>query len=72
MDDDFLEYGDAARVMSPCVDICALDPETGWCTGCGRTGAEIAAWSSVGDAGRQQILDRLPPRMAQLRGRKIR
>ncbi|URW76075.1 DUF1289 domain-containing protein [Sphingomonas donggukensis] len=67
MTDDVFDYCEPARVMSPCVNVCALDPATGWCTGCGRTGAEIAAWSSVTDAERQRILDRLPPRIARLR-----
>ncbi|WP_326524891.1 DUF1289 domain-containing protein [Sphingomonas sp.] len=68
MADDIFEYVEPARVMSPCVNICCLDATTGWCTGCGRTGDEIARWTSVGDVGRQAILDALPPRMARLRG----
>jgi uncharacterized protein len=63
MDDDFLEYAEPARVLSPCVDICVLDPDTGWCIGCGRTGDEIGDWPDASDARRQAILDALPPRM---------
>lgn len=66
-DDDLFEYGEAARVMSPCVLVCTLDIATGWCLGCGRTDAEIAEWSTVDDARRQAILDQLPARMAKLR-----
>lgn len=67
MDDDLFEIVPPALVFSPCVNICALDEASGWCIGCGRTGDEIACWSTVDDAGRQAILDRLPPRMALLR-----
>ncbi|MBR0552390.1 DUF1289 domain-containing protein [Stakelama marina] len=69
MDDDFIESVAPAQVMSPCVLVCTLDTETGWCLGCGRTGDEIARWSAVGDAERQAILDRLGTRMATLDAR---
>ena len=65
-DDDLFEFVEPARVLSPCVAICKLDRTTGWCVGCGRTGNEIARWTSVGDAGRQTILDALPARMVKL------
>ena len=26
---------------SPCVGICDLDPVSGWCRGCARTGVEV-------------------------------
>jgi len=66
-DDDLFEFVEPQRVASPCVKICRLDTATGWCLGCGRTGGEIATWSSAGDAGRQVILDRLPARLATMR-----
>ena len=69
MDDDLFEFVEPARVMSPCVNVCDLDAVTGWCIGCARTGDEIAAWTSVGDVGRQAILDTLPERMTVLRRR---
>ncbi len=67
MDDDLFEFVEPAKVMSPCVNVCEIDPATGWCVGCARTGDEIAAWTTVGDAGRQAVLDRLPARMSVLR-----
>lgn len=42
-------------VPSPCTGICRLD-EKDVCEGCGRTIDEIAAWSSVGNDRRAQIL----------------
>lgn len=44
---------------SPCVSVCRLDPATQICVGCGRTIAEIAAWSSLSEAERRAILARL-------------
>lgn len=34
---------------SPCIDICRIDPDTGWCTGCLRTLDEIAGWGRYSD-----------------------
>lgn len=43
---------------SPCVGTCGLDPHTGWCRGCARTGPEIAAWPTMADAGKRAVLQR--------------
>lgn len=51
-------------VASPCIDICRLDPATGWCVGCGRTGDEIAAWLTMSEAARHALL-------IELRGRPV-
>jgi predicted Fe-S protein YdhL (DUF1289 family) len=37
---------------SPCKLICTLDLETGICTGCGRTRADIAGWTRYSRAQR--------------------
>lgn len=34
---------------SPCIDVCRIDPDTGWCTGCLRTMDEIAGWGGYSD-----------------------
>jgi len=54
-----------APVASPCIDICRMDEPTGWCEGCLRTLDEIAAWGSLTDAQRAELLARLPDRRAQ-------
>lgn len=48
---------------SPCIDVCVMDPETGLCTGCGRTLQEIAQWSSMPGEERRRIMDALSERM---------
>ena len=53
-------------VTSPCIKVCTLDTETGWCYGCGRSGQEIASWLKATDAERMAILAALPGRMRQL------
>ncbi|MEO0387512.1 MAG: DUF1289 domain-containing protein [Pseudomonadota bacterium] len=50
------------RIESPCVKVCVLNPETGHCIGCLRTGAEIAAWSQMTAKARAEIMAALPDR----------
>ena len=52
--------GDPTRpVKSPCVSVCRIDPASGLCDGCQRTLDEIAAWGSLGDAGRLEVWARI-------------
>ena len=53
-------------VASPCILVCQLDNKTGWCLGCGRTGAEIMAWSQASDTEKRAVIDALPSRMAAM------
>ena len=53
-------------IASPCTGICRIEPATGWCLGCGRTLAEIAAWPAADEPGQRAILARLPLRMERL------
>jgi predicted Fe-S protein YdhL (DUF1289 family) len=55
-------------LASPCVNVCTLNPKTGWCLGCGRTIREISNWSAKPADERRAILAGLPARMAVLRG----
>lgn len=49
---------------TPCVNICAIDPETGLCEGCGRTIREIASWASLAPEERRRIMAELPGRQS--------
>lgn len=51
---------------SPCIKICVLDPQSGWCIGCGRTLGEIAGWGSLSEAERLAVMEGLPARMKNL------
>ena len=43
-------------VKSPCVAICKIDYESGYCIGCNRSLEEIANWSNLDDAKKKKIL----------------
>lgn len=49
---------------SPCINVCRMDPATGWCAGCLRTLDEIARWSTLPDPMRQTVWTQLPLRQA--------
>ena len=52
----------AAKIESPCIDICVIDQASRLCTGCGRTIDEISAWGSMTSAERLAIMAQLPTR----------
>lgn len=49
-------------ISTPCVQVCIVEPTTGFCLGCKRTLPEIAQWSRFTDARRAEILAALPGR----------
>lgn len=52
----------AAPVASPCIGVCHMDGDTGWCAGCLRTLDEIARWSVLDDVGKLAVCAVLPQR----------
>lgn len=42
-------------VPSPCISVCVMDAERGWCTGCQRTLDEIAVWSILDDQEKRAV-----------------
>jgi uncharacterized protein len=56
-----------APIASPCLQICMVDGRSRHCVGCYRTLPEIARWSRMTDAERDEIMQALPAR-----GEKIR
>ncbi len=59
----------AKRAQSPCVDVCRVDPRTGWCLGCGRTSAEIRGWVKLTPFRRKRLERELAQRVAKLEKR---
>lgn len=55
-----------ADPVSPCVAVCILDQASGFCRGCYRTIAEIAAWSSLSGDEKRRVVAQLPARKAAL------
>ena len=61
----------ADEITSPCTNVCAIDPATGWCAGCLRTIDEIAAWGSCDNAAKRAVWRRLPARRAERDRREL-
>jgi|LNFM01.1.fsa_nt_gb predicted Fe-S protein YdhL (DUF1289 family) len=55
--------GDMA-IDTPCVKVCEIDQATRLCTGCGRSLAEIAAWSTMSRDERWRVMRTLHERNA--------
>jgi predicted Fe-S protein YdhL (DUF1289 family) len=53
-------------IESPCNKVCAVDPISALCIGCGRTLAEIEGWMRMGADERVRIMAQLPRRLAAL------
>ena len=51
-------------VASPCNSVCTIDSVTGYCAGCFRTLAEIAAWSDFSPDQKRAVV-------AALAGRRL-
>ncbi len=51
-------------VASPCINLCRMNPATGFCDGCQRSIDEIVAWTRLDDAGKRAVLAQLPARRA--------
>jgi predicted Fe-S protein YdhL (DUF1289 family) len=54
-------------IKTPCVKVCVVDGQSGFCLGCGRTLNEIARWARFTDAERDQVIETLPPRIDALK-----
>lgn len=50
-------------IESPCILVCSIDIDTGYCFGCGRTRDEIAGWSGYSPETRRDLMTQLPARL---------
>ncbi len=60
-----------APIRTPCVQVCAVDAESGLCLGCFRTLEEIATWIRLGEARRDEIMAELPSRRSRIAPEKL-
>jgi predicted Fe-S protein YdhL (DUF1289 family) len=60
------------NVSTPCINVCVLDPLSALCIGCGRTAAEITAWSTMSEPKRIAIMAGLDQRLTEGRSRAAR
>jgi predicted Fe-S protein YdhL (DUF1289 family) len=72
MDSPFMTVHSRIDIETPCVKVCVLDPDSGYCIGCGRTRSEIAGWLDMTDALRRAIMAGLPQRVDSLTRAKRR
>ena len=54
------------NLPSPCISVCRMSPESGWCEGCFRTSDEIAFWSRATDTDKRDVWNLIEQRMAAL------
>jgi predicted Fe-S protein YdhL (DUF1289 family) len=52
----------ADEVVSPCINVCRMNPDTGLCEGCLRTLDEVAAWSAMSADEKRAVLARISAR----------
>ena len=52
---------------SPCIKVCVIDPDTGYCEGCARSLKEIAQWSNFSAQDRRRVMGELDGRKALLK-----
>ena len=60
---DFVEIVPPHPIVSPCVNVCRIDPASRLCKGCARTIEEIVRWTAMTAAERDRV-------MTDLAGRK--
>lgn len=63
--------GPPRSIKTPCVQVCAIDPDSDLCLGCFRSLAEIAGWVRLTDAERDAVLDELPSRRSRIAPEKL-
>ncbi len=54
------------NLPSPCISVCRMSADGGWCKGCFRTRDEIAGWSQATDAGKRAVWTLIEERVAAL------
>jgi uncharacterized protein len=59
-------------VSTPCINVCVLDPLSALCIGCGRTGEEIAGWTTMSETERIAVMAELDQRLTEARSRAAR
>lgn len=56
----------STEVETPCIKVCVVDPDSGFCIGCGRSRMEIGGWLGFSSAERRSVMAGLPDRLAGL------
>lgn len=59
-------------VDSPCIKVCVVDLDTGYCIGCGRSRPEIAGWAGLTADDKREVVARLPDRLSEMTAKRRR
>lgn len=60
-----------APIKTPCVQVCAVDGQSGLCLGCFRTLREIAGWGRLSPEEREEVMAELPSRRDRIAPEKL-
>lgn len=55
------------KIITPCIGVCSIDDNTGYCKGCLRTLEEIANWIQYTDEERLEVVEKLKKRREELK-----
>lgn len=53
------------KIESPCIGVCTMNAQTGFCLGCYRTLEEIQGWWDMSETDKSQLIPILDARQAQ-------
>jgi len=56
------------NIESPCIGVCSVNPNTGYCHGCSRTQEEMDSWSTMSDKEKIKLINELEKRQDELFG----
>lgn len=60
-----------APIKTPCIQVCVVDGESGFCLGCYRTLQEVAGWARLSEDERARLMAELPARRSRIRPEKL-
>ena len=52
-----------ATVPSPCISVCHMSADTGWCEGCWRSLDEIGGWGQTSNESKRVVWSRIAQRI---------
>ena len=55
-------------VPSPCISVCHMSSDTGWCEGCWRSLDEIGLWGQTDNEGKRAVWSRIAQRITAQAG----
>ena len=53
----------SATVPSPCISVCHMSADTGWCEGCWRSLDEIGGWGQTSNESKRVVWSRIAQRI---------